>query len=140
MRIGAQLLNTGATENNFQIKSFVTIYQGETLDLLAQFVDEDQNGLRYVPDAGATVLFEIARYPDVFGTISNIRETVDYSIRRAAVEAFPGDRSVWKIPLTSTDTAHIMSSNLRITLTEGTDVSIALIQQAIKVIPSEGQP
>lgn len=140
MRIDVQLLNTGATENDFQVKSSITIHQGETTDLLFRFIDKDQDDLRYIPASGATVLTEIARFPDTFGTISNIREEVDFSIRRAATQPFAGDASIWKLPLTATDTDTMMSSNIRVTLTEGAVVSKALVIQAIIVIPKEGQP
>jgi len=140
MRIGVQLLNTGASENSFQVKSFITIHQGETTDLFIRFIDEDQDKLRYVPASGATTLIEIARFPDVFGTISNIREEVDFSIRRNATQPFANDGSIWMIPLTATDTNSMISSNIRVTLTETSTISKALVYQAIKVIPKEGQP
>lgn len=139
MRIEAKILEFGATENDFKRVSQVTFSQDETIDLFFQFVDKDKDGLRYIPASSATVLVEIARFPEVFGTISNVREVKDFSVRQAAVEAFSGDRSVWKTPLTAIQTAEMMSSNVRITLTEGSEVKISLVQQALIVIPSEGQ-
>ena len=94
---------------------------------ISQNLSKHQNNLRYIPATGATVLAEIARFPDTFGTISNIREIVDFSIRRAATQPFAGDSSVWSLPLTSTDTNSMMSSNVRITLTEGSVISKSLI-------------
>ncbi len=140
MRINARLLNSGATANSFEVKTFVTIHQGETTTLFFQFFDEDQDGLRYLPASGATTLVEIARFPEPFGTISNTREILDRSIRRAATQPFSGDGSVWSMPLTAVDTVTMMSSNIRITLTEGAVISKAFLAQAIKIIPQEGQP
>jgi hypothetical protein len=137
MRLGIQLLNIGATLNSFQQKSVVEIAQGETVDLMFQLVDKDQ-GLRYIPASGSTVYVEIARFPEAISQITNQRLTVDYSVRRNATSAFPSDdKSIWKLPLTAVDTGNMMSSNIRVTVTEGTKISIALLPQAIKIIPKE---
>lgn len=138
MRIDVKILNSGATLNSFERAPFVEIHQGETLSIFFQFIDKDQDDLRFVPASGAVVLAEIARFADTFGTISNQREIVDFSIRRNATQPFAGDASIWELALTSTDTDAIMSSNMRFTLTEGSVVTKSLVPQAIKVIPKEG--
>ena len=137
MRLGIQLLNIGATLNDFDKKSFVEFAQGETVDLIFQLVNLDKAGLRYIPASGCTVFVEIPRFPEYFGTISNQRTTSDFSVRRNAVQAFPDDRSIWKLSLTANDTANMMSSNMRVTVTEGAKVSIGLLSQALKVFRSE---
>lgn len=138
MRLGIQLLNVGATLNDFDKKSFIEFAQGETVDMIFQLINTDKSGLRYMPAAGCTVFVEIPRYPEYLGTISNQRTVADYSVRRMAVQAFPDDRSIWKLSLSSLDTANMMSSNLRVTVTEAAKVSIALLPQALKVLRSEG--
>lgn len=137
MRLGIQLLNTDATLNDFDKKSFIEFSQGETVDIMFQLVNLDKSGLRYMPAAGCTVFVEIPRYPEYYGTISNQRTTADYSIRRGAVQAFADDRSIWKLSLTSLDTSNMMSSNMKITVTEGSKKSIGLLSQALKVFRSE---
>lgn len=140
MRINVQMLDLGATVNDFEVKSFVEIHQGETIDLFFQFIDKDKNNLRFIPASGATVLAEIARFPDVFATISNQRVEADFSIRRTAAQPFATDGSIWSIPITAAETDEMMSSNIRFTLTEGSNITKSLISQAIKVIPKEGAP
>lgn len=137
MRLSIQLLDTGTTLNRFTPKTQVTIAQGETIDLFFQFVDLDQK-IRYVPATGATVLVEIPRFPEAFATASNVRTVSDFSVRRNASAAFPtDDRSIWKLSLTTAETAQMMSTNLRVTVTEGLKVSIALLSMAIVVYRSE---
>lgn len=127
--------------NSFKEANFIEINQGETIDFYFQLIDKDKDGLRYIPAAGATVYVEIPRFPDNFGTITNDRLTVDYSVRRNAVEAFPSDdRSLWKLVLIADDTQNMMSSDIRVTLTEGSKISKTLFIQGIKVIPREGAP
>jgi hypothetical protein len=138
MRLGIQLLDTGATLNRFQTKTQIQIAQGETTTIFFQLLDKDQKGLRYVPATGATVLVEIPRFSEAFATASNQRQQIDYSVRRAATAAFPSDdRSIWKLPLTATDTANMMSSNIRVTVTEGSEVKIATLSMAIEIVRSE---
>lgn len=136
MRLGINLLNTGASLNAFKVVPLITVYQGETCDLVFQLMDLEQN-IRYVPDAEASLLVEIGRLPEAMGTISNTREMKDYSIRRQAIAPFVGDKSIWKLSLTAAETQNMMSSNVRITLTEGLQKKIAQIPQAIKVFRSE---
>jgi len=138
MRLGINLLTSGTSLNTIKKVPTVTIYQGETFDLFIQLMDADQDGLRYVPDPAATVFVEIARLPEASGTLSNVRQINDYSVRRNAVAAFAGDSSVWKLSLTATETSKMMSSNIRVTVTEGSLKKIALLPQAIKIYRSEG--
>jgi hypothetical protein len=54
---------------------------------------------------------------------------------------FPSDdRSIWTLPLTSTDTANMMSSNIRVTVTDGNNTYIGLLSMAIVVTRSEYNP
>ena len=137
MRLGIQLLNTDATLNDFDKKSFIEFAQGETVDIVFQLVNLDKSGTRYIPASGCSVFVEIPRYPEYFGTISNQRTMADYSIRRYASQAFADDRSIWKLSLTSIDTSNMMSSNIRVTVTEASKKSIGILQQALKVFRSE---
>lgn len=137
MRLGIQLLDSSATLNRFKVVSVLTINQGETFDVFFQLVDQEQS-IRYVPAVGATCLVEVPRLAEAFGTLSNQRVNSDFSIRRGASNPFPDDRSIWKLTLSTTETANLMSSNIRVTITEGSVVKIALMPQALKVNRSEG--
>lgn len=137
MRLSALMIESGATLNSFKQTPTVKIAQGETLDLMFQLCDADQKNLRYSVASSATVFVEIPRFDEFLPTNLNQRDTVNYSIRRNAVVAFDGDRSIWKLALTQNETLNMASSSLRITVTEGASVKIALVPQAISVVRSE---
>jgi hypothetical protein len=139
MRFAIQIIKVNSV-NSYKKANFLEINQGETADLYFQLIDKDQDGLRYLPASGATCYVEIPRFPEYMPTISNVRQEVDYSIRRNAVQPFAGDGSIWMMPLTAGDTENIMSSDIRVTLTEGSKVSKTLFIQALKVVPKEGAP
>lgn len=139
MRLGLRLLNVGATVNNHQQVEQVSIARGETLDLCFQLVDEDQDGLRYIPASGATVRFQIPRADQVVAAPLNTRQTVNNGIDRPAIAAWDGDRSCWKVILSASETNQMVSGSIRATVTEGSSVKIASHTQAIKVIDGQDE-
>lgn len=141
MKLGFQMLNNAATLNVLSVIKNQKINQGEALNLVFQLTDKDQNGIRFLPSTAATTLVEIARYPDVLATGYNQRIPVDYSVRRNAAMLFPNDdRSIWYMPLSSNDTANMMSSNMRVTVTDGNNTWIAVLSMAIVCTRSEIDP
>lgn len=134
MRLGIKVLNVGASLNSFKQVPFVRIARGETLDLAFQLVDLDQDGLRYIPSAGATVQFQVPRMIDVVVAPNNSRAYVNNTIDRPASQAFSQDPSIWTVSLISQDTSTLISNSIRVVLTEGANTKIATLTQAIKVI------
>jgi hypothetical protein len=132
MRLGIKLLNIGATLNNHKRVSQVQIAKGETCEIAFQLVDLDQDGLRYIPQAGATVEVKIARIDEV-GFVNGERTFTNKTITRPAA-GWADDRSVWRVPLTTTDTESLVSNSIQVTLTEGSEIKRASVQQAIRII------
>jgi hypothetical protein len=139
MRLGLRILNVGASVNNHKQVDQISIARGETLDLCFQLVDEDQDGLRYVPAAGATVRFQIPRADQVIAAPLNTRQTINNGVDRQAVAAWDGDRSCWKVTLTGAETSQMVSGSVRATVTEGSSVKIASYTQAIRVIDGQDE-
>jgi len=139
MRLGLKLLNSNSSLNQISEIPFLRLARGETADLMFQIVDLDQKGLRYIPAAGATVKVQIPRSPQILpdpnGT--NNRITADYSIDQAVSPAFADDKSIYKLPLLATQTATMISTNVRVVVTEGSQVKIATLTQAIKIIDNQ---
>jgi hypothetical protein len=135
MRLGIKLLNSSATVNQLQEISVLKIARGETADLVFQLVDLDQKGLRYIPAQGATVQISLPRNPDIIPDpgVGYGRVTIDNSINRTAGAAFADDRSIYKLPLLAADTKNLISTNIKVTVTEGASVKIATFAQAISV-------
>jgi hypothetical protein len=141
MKLGIQLLNNTATVNSISVIKNQKINQGESLNLVFQLVDQDQKGIRFLPGASATVFVEIARFPDVFGSSGNQRVQQDFSVRRNASMLFPDDdRSIWYLPLTTVDTSNMMSSNMRVTVTDGSNTYITVLSMALVLTRSEIDP
>lgn len=144
MKLGIRLLNSEATLNHYQYLKNIKINQGETINLVFQLVNSSQAGpcpVRFLPSAAACTMVEIARYPDWLGTFGNQRIGVDYSVRRNAAMLFPSDdRSIWYLPLTSQETSNMMSSNIRVTVTDGSSKYIAVLSAALVVTRSENDP
>jgi hypothetical protein len=140
MKLGIQLLNSNATLNSFRVMQNQKINQGESLSIVFQLLDKE-TGNRFMPSASATALVEIPRFTDVVGTSSNQRQLIDYSVRRQAAMLFPSDdRSIWSLPLSSNDTSNMMSSNIRVTVTDGNSTMIATLSMALVVTRSENDP
>lgn len=126
------MLGRGSTVNDLKAKSSVEIEHGETLDLMFQLINDD-TGQRYIPATGATVQVQIPRYLEYTPTITGESQSNDYSVNQAAVQAFVGDASVWKTPLTSTQTSQLTTQNVKVIVTEGTQVRIAVAKYGIRV-------
>ena len=140
MRLGIQLLNNSASLNNVSPIVEQTIRQGETSTVVFQLVDLDQNKLRYVPGSGATAFIEIPRFPQATATILNQRVYNDYSVRKYASMLLPSDdRSIWTFSLSTTESANLQSSGMRVTVTDnsGASVLIAYLPLAFRVYNSE---
>lgn len=138
MRLGIKLLNSDATVNSFRTQSMLRVARGETLDILIQLVDLDQNGLRYVPAAGSTVQINLPRNLQVVGSLTNTRTSVDHSISAPATMPFALDGSVWKVSLSAAQTASdLISTNLQAVVTEAGSVKIATLIQALKIIDGQ---
>lgn len=139
MRLGIKLLNVGATVNNHKHVDLISIARGETLDVCFQLVDEDQDGLRYIVAPGGTVNFQIPRADQTVAAPLNTRQTVNNGVDRQAIAAWDGDRSCWKVSLTSSETEKMVSGSIRVTVTEGSSKKIASHTQAIRVIDGQDE-
>jgi len=139
MRLGIRLLNVGATVNNHVQVDEISIARGETLDIFFQFVDEDQDGLRFVPSASSTVRFQILRSDQVVAVAPSSRKNVNYGIDRQASVAWDGDRSCWKITLVSPETLQMVSGSIKATITDGSSIKIASYTQAIRIIDGQDE-
>jgi len=134
MRLKASILNSDATVNSFRVIPSLKLERGETCDLVVRLEDADK-GIRYIPDALATVEVQIPRTVSVLAEgATNTRSYTDESIVRQAAQAFVGDRSVWRIPLLESDTTKMVSGSIRIIVTESTGKKITVVNQAITVL------
>ena len=135
MRLSIKLLSSDSTLNNLAPVKTVDIRHGETVDIFFQLIQE--NGQRYIPDAGAIVTLLIARSSTIISLNYNERQTVNDSIEREAEAVFPSDKSVYKVPLTSGETSKMASGAIKVTVVEGDKIKICQLNQAIRIIDGQ---
>lgn len=124
MKLGIQMLNNSSTLNNLIETSQVLFSQSESIDVYFKLIDQEHpQHSRYIPAAGATVNI----------SIPNINST--YTVSKPASIAFPEDRSIWKVTLSSSETEKISGTDMKVTLTEGGNTKIANALQVLIVDP-----
>jgi hypothetical protein len=130
MKLSLKLLQDPASLNNYSPAVQASIIKGQTANLYVQLVDSD-TGNRYVPAAGSTLKISISRLITYLATLANERTAADYSVEAFATNPFADDRSIFLLPLTAAQTLNMSSGGIRAVLTQGSDVKIAVLNQAI---------
>lgn len=106
VRLYAKPIKNFANINQFDYATEWFIRNGEENILYFQLVDQDQDGLRYIPtDASYSVNVTFPSLDDA-GIITKV-----------ASQANALDRSIWSVSLLDTD--KVFSGNVKISLTEG---------------------
>lgn len=104
MRLSAKIIKNFFGINQFTYGSEWSIREGEPNTLYFQLVDLDQEGLRYLPSSGSSVVV-------TFPALNSANELV-----KSAVQASVDDKSVWKVDLTASEKPY--SGNVKVALTE----------------------
>jgi hypothetical protein len=131
MLLSARMLNGYADINTFDYAQVHQMTKGEQSAVYFQLVDISKNpstqyffpsGLRYAPQAGATLQCVLASIDNAKG------------VTRYAAQASPTlDASIWKLTILPTDQI-AGTYALQLTLTEGAMVRKGVLQQALQVI------
>lgn len=118
MILSLKVINSDATLNNFQEIGSAKFVPNQSLKIAMRLMQTERN-LRYVPDSAATVsvTFKQSTGPDIV---------------KAASFVDTGDRSLILVELTDLETANLISQSLYVTVTEGSDVSIAYLSNALQ--------
>jgi hypothetical protein len=129
MILGCRFLTNVADVNHFDSAQSAEFAEGDTPLVYVQLVDRSRcpasenwkpPGFRYSPAAGATLV----------ATISNIDDAK--TLTRTCTQPFPGDASIWQIPLSATDPLR-GTPTLLLSLAEGSVVHKAVIPAAFRV-------
>lgn len=100
------------------------INPGETAKIMFQLIDLDQGACaRYIPDVSAVLE----------ATIPNLDQSK--ILTKIPTNPFPQDKSIWQISLSTLETQSLSGINLKIKLTENTEVKIAVAEGVIIVGP-----
>lgn len=126
MRLGIRMLNNSSSINNLMYVNQVKIAPGETYTVYFQLVDLDSQDpyqqkapIRYIPVTGATITINLTSI-NAANNISKIPTT-----------PFSGDTSVWSFNLLASDTQIAAGVNMKVTLIEGANISIANAPAAV---------
>jgi len=136
MRLNAKILAASSTVNSLKYVDQVSLMKGETVTVMFQLVDEETNQ-RYMPASGATLQAQVLRFVEYFQGSGNIRTSQNYSLTKSCTQPFNLDASIWQFTISATESANVASSNLALTLTEGSAIRKALVKQAISAQASE---
>lgn len=132
MKLGARMLDPNSTLNNLKYMNQLSVSPGSTMTVMFQLVDlntiQEANrfGNRYMPDDGA-------------GLTVNITSVVDAnSLEKTASQPFADDKSIWQFTLSALETSDLSGTNMKLTLTEGLDISIGIAKQVLIAEPADG--
>lgn len=123
MRLSARPLKNVHSLNSFSYANqlFVSAEAGEAeaTDLFVQIVDLDQEGIRYMPSSGAVLTA-------IFPALDD-----EDNVSRIAVQPFPQDPSIWRIPMLAGDM--VSGGNMIFAITEGGVTKKFVVQNALVV-------
>lgn len=121
MVLTLKVLNEDATLNNWQdMGSSTQIVRGADAKLILQLVQSDRK-IRYVPLSSAVITMDLI----------NSDQT---TLSKTATFPFADDRSIIQFTLTDAETALLISQNLIVEIVEGSNTSIAILQQGLQMI------
>jgi len=125
MNLTLRALNEDATLNNWQdMGSSVRIVRGADAKLILQLMQVDRK-IRYIPDIAAVITVDLLK-------------TDGTTLSKTATFPFADDRSIIQFVLTDTETADLISQNLVVEVVEGSNTSIAILQQGLQMVsPSQ---
>jgi hypothetical protein len=119
MRLSAKAITTFNGINSFVLGTQWQIRAGEPNTLYFQLVDLDQANLRYIPNAGATMVV----------TFPSIDDSAVINVNASQVDA--ADGSLWSVNLTALQAP--FSGNVVFALTEGSVTRRFSVLNAISV-------
>lgn len=130
MLLSSKLLYSVTSVNSFDYVDQLSFTQGDTVDIYIQLTDAAKDklvngfkpsGRRYIPASGA--LLQV--------TVQNIDQTK--TVVKSAIQPFPGDLSIWKFSMLSSDPAIPGTLSLQLKLTEGSVITSGFVFNALSV-------
>lgn len=124
MILTLKVLNDDATLNNWQDQGGVAkIVRGSDSKLVLQIVQADRK-IRYIPDVAAVITMDLLNSD---GT----------TLSKTATFSFADDRSIIQFILSDSETLLLIGQNIVVDIQEGSNTSIAILQQGLQIISSQ---
>ena len=109
-----QILKNVANVNNYATATIFNIFPGSTAaSVFFQLFQQDLK-LRFVPETGTKVKVSFLRHDTIALT------PVSQTVSKYAEQAFPGDRSIWKVDLSESEIAKIVTGGFQVEIDEPT--------------------
>jgi hypothetical protein len=130
MKLGFAVLDSSTTLNSLKYIDQARLTGGDTFDLYLQLIDLDAKlasdvFARYMPSSAATM------------TVNFFNTNNSLNLSKPASMAFPlDDRSIWKVALSSADTAKLTSVTIKAQLVDGTTVKTITASAVLVVDPA----
>lgn len=121
MVFSLQMLNSDATLNDFRDIGTHQIVRGADTTIIMRILQPNKDEIRYIPDAGATFSIDLLKSDDT-------------TLTKVPTQPFADDRSILQLTLTETETLDLISQNLNLQITEGSDISYAILQAGLQMI------
>lgn len=118
-----QIINSNAQLNNFFQTGSAQFSPGIPLKINMRLFQRELN-LRYVPTAGATYSMEF-------------KLSDQTTITKVPVEIDPLDRSLITVSLTAAETQTLIGQDLKLVITEGLNVSVAIVQRGLQAVRTD---
>lgn len=118
MYLTLQVLNADATLNDFNVIDVQKFSGGADVDFVFRLLQPDKK-LRYVPVSGSTISIQF-------------KKSDNTSITKTGTFIFADDRSVFKVSLTSVESATVITQYIKAVLNEAGVISHAILEGAIQ--------
>lgn len=117
------LINEDATLNSYIFIGTQRFVPGAAFDIMAKLMQPDKD-IRYIPDSGATLSM-------------TLKKNDGSDLVLAGSFPFADDRSIIKFSVTAGDSADLIGQSLTAEITEGANVSFAILKNGLQSILAE---
>ena len=122
-----RVLNSDAEVNNFQYIGSSEFYSGEDFKVVLQIINANSNLRRMMP---STASFSIDLLNSDGSTLTKT-PTLSFT-------GDPGDQSIVEFSVTAAESVNLISQDLKLTITEGSETKIAFLRQGLTKVLSGG--
>ncbi len=122
--LSLDIVSKNPTLNSFTLSKNLSFASGEDVKVTMRLFQADM-GIRYIPDAGATITIDLKRSDNT-------------TLTKTCAFTFADDRSIIEFSLTAAESATIISQNLVVKLVEGSTTQFAILQYGLTRVVADG--
>lgn len=118
-----EIVSKSPSLNSFSLSKNAKFVSGETVKVIMRLMQD--SGIRYIPDVAATMSIALMKSD---GT----------TLSKSCSFTFVDDRSIIEFSLSAVETAAVISQNLKVSITEGSNVQMAVLQYGLTKVITDG--